>query len=83
MFYTCWHKNRDAELCLASSTDPTSSKGWVRHGVTFPGSHKSGALLIRDEGPSFLISGAGVIHISNSSDLLNWKLGPAFITESQ
>lgn len=87
MFYTCWGLGGwpSFRLCLASSKNPTAplaSQAWTRHGPAFDGGHKSGALLIRDTPPHFLISGAGQIHISNSSDLLNWTLGPKFITKT-
>ena len=91
MFYTCWAKNGTGSLCLATAKNPTKSQadggGWVRHGAPFSGNHKSGALLIRDAlsapgTPNYLISGAGKIHISNSTDLLKWDLGPLFITKT-
>lgn len=82
MFYTCYAKAHGPTLCLASTTDPTSPDGWTRHGTAFPGEYKSGALLIRDEPPHFLIQGAGSIHISNSTDLLKWERGPLFINET-
>ena len=48
----------------------------------FPGNHKSGAILIRESGPHYLISGAGQIHISNTTDLTKWELGPLFISKT-
>lgn len=48
----------------------------------FPGNHKSGALLIRDSPPHYLISGAGKIFIAQSNSLLNWTLGKPFIHET-
>lgn len=92
MFYTCFHKGtyRDPEgakmtggsLCLASTKDPTTTEGWTRHGTAFPGNHKSGALLIRDAPPHYLISGAGQIFISSSDDLTKWTLGEPFINQT-
>jgi len=82
MFYTCYRKDgKGGSLCLASTKNPVKGP-WDRHGTAFPGNHKSGALLIRDEGPHFLISGAGKISMSNSTNLLNWTLGPDFITQT-
>ena len=82
--YTCWAKNGTGALCLASTKDPTSaaSSSWTRHGPVFPGNHKSGAILIRESGPHYLISGAGQIHISNTTDLTKWELGPLFISKT-
>ena len=77
MMYTCW--GDQAQLCLASTRDPTRPDGWTRHGLAFPGEHKSGALLIREQPPHYLISGAGSIYISKSDNLLNWTLGDLFI----
>jgi predicted GH43/DUF377 family glycosyl hydrolase len=83
MFYTCFNKDgAGGDLCLATSKNPTVSTGWTRHGTAFPGDHKSGALLIRDTPPHYLISGAGQIHISQSDDLLKWTLGPLFINQT-
>jgi len=87
MFYTCFHKGTYGQsggsLCLASSKDPTKgSDSWTRHGTAFPGNHKSGALLIRDSPPHYLISGAGQINIAKSDDLLKWELGPEFINDT-
>lgn len=84
---TCFHKGTYSEgaggsLCLASTKDPTSSSSWTRHGTAFPGNHKSGALLIRDSPPHYLISGAGEIHIAKSDNLLKWELGPLFINDT-
>lgn len=82
MFYTCVPKAGPGSLCLATSPDPTSASGWTRHGPAFPGEHKSGALLIRDRPPHYLISGAGRIFISRSDSLLNWTLGDPFINQT-
>ena len=90
MFYTCYGdggrgsvlpthggnragQTRTYTLCLATTSDPTSNR-WTRHGAAFPGEHKSGAMLIRDSPPHYLISGAGRIMISKTSNLLNWTL---------
>eukprot|EP00928_Gymnodinium_smaydae_P020257 TRINITY_DN17833_c0_g1_i1.p1 TRINITY_DN17833_c0_g1~~TRINITY_DN17833_c0_g1_i1.p1 ORF type:complete len:370 (-),score=20.26 TRINITY_DN17833_c0_g1_i1:210-1319(-) len=86
MMYTCWARNRTASLCLASTKDPTkkftagNASSWVRHGPVFPGDHKSGAMLIRDQPPHYLLSGAGQIHISSTHDLTKWSLGETLIT---
>lgn len=81
MFYTCWGDGGPV-LCLATTRNPTAAGSWTRHGQQFPGSHKSGALLIRETGPHYLISGAGQIHIAQSDNLLNWTLGPLFISKT-
>ena len=67
---------------LASSKTPLQTDSWERHGSVFPGNHKSGALLIRDQPPHYLISGAGQIHIAKSDNLLDWTLGPLFINST-
>eukprot|EP01051_Picozoa_sp_SAG22_P002378 SAG22_NODE_104_length_20159_cov_5.877517_17_plen_230_part_00 len=74
----------DAILCLATSKDPTSAGAWEHRGRVFdgPGGSKSGALLIRETGPHYLIWGAGTISIAASDDLLNWSEGTRFITET-
>ena len=82
MFYTCWSKTGAGFLCLASTRNPTSTEGWTRHGPAFPGNHKSGAMLIRDAPPHYLISGAGEIFMAKSDSLLNWTLGTSFITKT-
>eukprot|EP00039_Didymoeca_costata_P013366 m.202389 g.202389 ORF g.202389 m.202389 type:complete len:357 (-) comp15751_c0_seq3:2331-3401(-) len=83
MFYTCLHATKGGSLCLATTKNPTIKEGWTRHGEAFPGKHKSGALLIRDEPPHFLISGAGQIFIAESDNLLNWTLGEPFINQTK
>ncbi len=48
MFYTCWHADHTAKLCLATSTNPTSAEpsAWTRHGEVFGDvESKSAALL--------------------------------------
>jgi predicted GH43/DUF377 family glycosyl hydrolase len=88
MFYTCWAKNGTGSLCLASTKNPTDTSGgiagpgWTRHGPAFPGNHKSGAMLIREKPPHYLISGAGKIFLAKSDNLLNWTLGDTFISST-
>lgn len=83
MFYTCWAKDGKGELCVATSADPTDKAKWTRHGPAFPGSHKSGALLVRDAPPHYLISGAGKIYAAQSDSLVgNWTLGELFIKQT-
>lgn len=88
MFYTCWAKDGTGSLCLASTKNPTDTSGgiagpgWTRHGPAFPGNHKSGAMLIREKPPHYLISGAGEIFLAKSNSLLNWTLGDPFISKT-
>ena len=80
LFYTCYSSTIGPRLCHATTSDPTAPLGagsWVRYGQVFPGlgpGSKSGALLIRDAPPHYLIWGAGVIHLATSPDLYNWTV---------
>eukprot|EP00658_Telonema_sp_P-2_P056784 TRINITY_DN45238_c0_g1_i2.p1 TRINITY_DN45238_c0_g1~~TRINITY_DN45238_c0_g1_i2.p1 ORF type:complete len:208 (+),score=26.82 TRINITY_DN45238_c0_g1_i2:1-624(+) len=80
--YTCYHKHDPGyDLCLATATDPIKGP-WARHGAVIK-NHKSGALLLRDSGVHFLISGAGKISISSSKNPLgNWTVGTDLITNT-
>ena len=69
-------------LCLATSSDPTNSTGWIQRRVVFPGRSKSGALLLRETGPHCLYWGAGKIHITSSSDPAKWTEGIEFIVST-
>jgi len=74
MFYTCY--GPPALLCHATTRDPSAPYpgSWTRLGAVFPkqvGS-KSGALLLRDAPPHFLIWGAGTIALATSDDLVTW-----------
>lgn len=89
MLYTCFNSGKAAPLpqvtmCLASSSDPTDASKWVRHGdLGFGQGSKSGALLIREApGPHYLYWGAGVISITSSHNLTDWKPGKPFITKA-
>ena len=73
--------------CLLSHNCPPSYQRSAPFSVakpqpSCPRSHKSGALLIRETAPHYLISGAGQIHIAQSDNLLNWTLGPLFIAKT-
>ena len=78
LFYTCYSSKIGPRLCHATTTDPTApiaEANWTRYGQVFPDDGpgtKSGALLIRDAPPHYLIWGAGVIHLATSSDLYSW-----------
>jgi len=90
MMYTCYNSGQTKQdkvtLCLATSTNPTSPSTWTLHGpIGFPAGSKSGALLIREdpaEGPHFMYWGAGMISITNSTDLLKWDKGVPFIKQT-
>lgn len=88
MFYTCYNSKHapnvsDAVLCLATTKDPTEPAGWLQRDVVFNSSSKSGALLIRESGPHFLYWGAGVIHLTTSTDPTTWRsAGTPFITKT-
>ena len=63
-------------LCHATTRDPTAPfpGAWVRLGAVFPGKEgsKSGALLLRDAPPHYLVWGAGTIALATSDDLVSW-----------
>eukprot|EP00762_Andalucia_godoyi_P001988 ANDGO_02509.mRNA.1 hypothetical protein EMIHUDRAFT_206771 len=62
-------------LSLATTSNPTAKDSWTKHGAVFPGvqGSKSGALLIRDSPPHFLLWGDTDIRIANSSSLTSWS----------
>ena len=73
MFYTSYGPITEL-LSLATSPDPTSPSQWTRYGAVFPlleGS-KSGALLIRDEPPHYLLWGDHEIRVALSDNLTHW-----------
>ena len=74
LFYTCY--GPPALLCHATTRDPTAPYpgSWVRLGAVFPDKvgSKSGALLLRDAPPHYLIWGAGTIALATSDDLVTW-----------
>jgi len=73
MFYTAYNGS-SILLSLATSPDPTSPSKWTRHGPVFPkiqGS-KSGALLLRDTPPHYLLWGDTDIRITKSNNPLSW-----------
>jgi predicted GH43/DUF377 family glycosyl hydrolase len=74
MFYTAYNGS-DIFLSLATTKDPTSKDGgWIKRGPVFPKhpNSKSAALIIRDQGPHYLLWGDSVIRIAKSNDLLTW-----------
>jgi hypothetical protein len=81
VFYTCYNTGKagiaTAVLCLAVSRNPTVPDAWLVRKVVYPASSKSGALLIREEGPHYLIWGAGEIHITSTHDLTNFSQTPS------
>ena len=76
MFYTAYN-GVDIKLSLATSTNPTVSNSWTTLGPVFPDgsiqNSKSGALLLRDEGPHFLYWGDSSIRVTASMDPTDWK----------
>jgi len=85
MLYTCFNTGNvkgmpSVSMCLATSTDPTDPSKWIRHGgLGFGPGSKSGAMMIRDEGPHFLYWGAGKISVTSSNNLTQWSPGKDFI----
>lgn len=77
MFYTAYN-GQDIYMSLATSKNPIGSANeapiWERHGAVFPDfpSSKSGALMIRDSGPHYLIWGDSDIRIAASYDPMVW-----------
>jgi predicted GH43/DUF377 family glycosyl hydrolase len=69
MFYTAYNGD-DILLSLATSVNPTSPDNWNRLGAVFPSEQgsKSGAILLRDEGPHYLLWGDHDIRIAQSND---------------
>eukprot|EP01127_Copromyxa_protea_P003653 TRINITY_DN13453_c0_g1_i1.p1 TRINITY_DN13453_c0_g1~~TRINITY_DN13453_c0_g1_i1.p1 ORF type:complete len:367 (+),score=45.69 TRINITY_DN13453_c0_g1_i1:35-1135(+) len=83
LMYTAVAKNSEggvnAYLSLATChSDPTRAESWTRRGYLFPDLKwsKSGALLIRDQGPSFLFYGDSSlvpgIQVATTNDLLHY-----------
>ena len=86
MFYTAYN-GEDIFMSLATSKNPigttNQSPVWDRHGpvfAEFPKS-KSGALMIRDSGPHYLLWGDSSIRIAQSNDPMVWPVdgGEIFI----
>ncbi|CAM9147387.1 unnamed protein product, partial [Ectocarpus fasciculatus] len=73
MFYTAYN-GEDILLSLATTRNPSAADGWTRLGAVFPSEQgsKSGALLLREEGPHYLLWGDHDIRIAASSDLTSW-----------
>jgi predicted GH43/DUF377 family glycosyl hydrolase len=73
MFYTAYNGSA-IFLNMATSPNPTDASRWQRHGPVFPSiqNSKSGALLIRDSPPHYLLWGDSSIRIAQSNDLLTW-----------
>lgn len=73
MFYTAYN-GQSILLNLASSPNPTNSSQWTHHGAVFPDiqNSKSGALLLRDEAPHYLLWGDSSIRIVKSDNILSW-----------
>ena len=73
MFYTAYN-GEDILLSLATSPNPTSPNEWTRHGAVFPNEQgsKSGALLLREQEPHYLLWGDHDIRIAASNDLTDW-----------
>ncbi|GAV09226.1 hypothetical protein RvY_18800 [Ramazzottius varieornatus] len=76
MFYTAYNRDKDNSvfLSLATTPDPTSPHNWTRHGPVFPTERgsKSGALLLRDQAPHYLLWGDLDIRIAESNDPKRW-----------
>lgn len=73
MFYTAYNGS-SILLNLATSPNPTSASEWQHHGPVFPGiqNSKSGAVLIRDSPPHYLLWGDSSIRIVQSDSLVSW-----------
>lgn len=91
LFYTCYGHDCP-RLCHAVTPDPTVPwpyGNWTRLGAVFGNdknscNSKSGALLLRDTLPHYLIWGAGQIGLATTSDLLNFTtINPAFVTKRE
>jgi predicted GH43/DUF377 family glycosyl hydrolase len=78
LMYTCYSSKEGGNLCHATTADPTAPYpgSWTRLGRVFPGipsGTKSGALLIRPQGPPhYLYWGDSHIHLAVSSNLVNF-----------
>lgn len=86
LFYTCYAPGCP-RLCHATTRDPTAPVGrgvWTRLGAVFGSAScnsKSGALLVRDAPPHYLIWGAGTIALATSDDLVTFTtVNASFIT---
>jgi predicted GH43/DUF377 family glycosyl hydrolase len=82
MFYTAYN-GKDIQLSLATTKNPTSASGWTKHGAVFPDvqNTKSGALLLRDSGPHYLLWGDHDIRITSSENPLVWpEVGDVLIS---
>jgi predicted GH43/DUF377 family glycosyl hydrolase len=96
MFYTCYNSGHvsnvsKAVLCLATTKDPTDASGWLKRGVVFKGSSKSGALLIQEPPPAAAgtagaarAAGAAGVAAAAGGSLhhLYWGAGQIHITTS-
>jgi predicted GH43/DUF377 family glycosyl hydrolase len=73
MFYTAYNGS-SIFLSLATSSNPTVSTEWKKLGPVFPTmqNSKSAALLLRDNGPHYLLWGDHDIRITTSSDPAVW-----------
>ena len=73
MFYTAYNGS-SIMLSLATSSNPTSSQSWTRHGPVFPTlqNTKSAALIIREKPPHYLFWGDHEIRVTKSDDLTKW-----------
>eukprot|EP00698_Gefionella_okellyi_P004417 TRINITY_DN14077_c0_g1_i1.p1 TRINITY_DN14077_c0_g1~~TRINITY_DN14077_c0_g1_i1.p1 ORF type:complete len:363 (-),score=69.96 TRINITY_DN14077_c0_g1_i1:261-1349(-) len=73
LFFTCYGKST-VLLCQAYSKNPTDPSSWTTVGPVFPQTQgsKSGALLIRDQPPHYLLWGDEQIRIAQSSNLTHW-----------
>lgn len=88
MFYTAVQMGTRgrwiARLSLATTTDPAAGNGnWTRHGAIFPDVDgfqftKSGALLARDDGVSYLIFGDSTLYnglqVAATHDLVHYRV---------
>lgn len=87
MFYTAYGQKPDGSnsvlLCEAVTTNPSSASKWKRLGPVFPSMQgsKSGALIVRDTGPHFLLWGDTSIRIALSDRLDSWPdVGQVFMS---
>lgn len=76
MFYTAYN-GTDIFLSLATAVNPTlagTSGGWTKLGPVFPTypNSKSGALLLREQPPHYLLWGDSSIRIARSDNPLVW-----------
>jgi predicted GH43/DUF377 family glycosyl hydrolase len=73
MFYTAYNGS-SILLNMATSPNPTDGGKWQRHGPVFPNiqNSKSGAVLIRDQPPHYLLWGDSSIRVVKSDNLMSW-----------